>query len=89
MNWWGKFLGGGFGFLIGGPIGALIGVVVGHNFDNGLTRLHHEEQNDQSPGSQERVQAAFFTATFATMGHLAKSDGQVTPDEIKMAETNE
>jgi len=78
MNWWGKFLGGGFGFLIGGPIGALIGVVVGHNFDNGLTRLNHEDQEDQSPGSQERVQAAFFTATFATMGHLAKSDGQVT-----------
>lgn len=87
MNWWGKFLGGGFGFLIGGPIGALIGVVLGHNFDNGLKRLQHEEQDDLSPGSQQRVQATFFTATFATMGHLAKADGQVTPEEIKMAES--
>ncbi|MEM7257741.1 MAG: co-chaperone DjlA [Pseudomonadota bacterium] len=87
MNWWGKFLGGGFGFLIGGPIGALVGVVLGHNFDSGLKRLQHEEQEDLSPGSQERVQATFFTATFATMGHLAKADGQVTPEEIKMAES--
>lgn len=87
MSWWGKFLGGGFGFLIGGPIGALIGVVLGHNFDNGLKKLKYEEQADLSPGSQERVQAAFFTATFATMGHLAKSDGQVTADEIRLAES--
>ncbi len=87
MNWWGKFLGGGFGFLIGGPIGALIGVVLGHNFDSGLKKLQYEDQDDLSPGAQERVQATFFTATFATMGHLAKADGQVTPDEIKVAES--
>ncbi len=86
MNWWGKVLGGGFGFLIGGPIGALLGAVLGHNFDAGLTRLQHESDEDLSPGAQERVQATFFTATFATMGHLAKADGKVTADEIKMAE---
>ncbi len=31
------------------------------------------------PGRQERVQAAFFTATFSVMGHIAKADGRVTP----------
>ncbi len=87
MNWWGKVLGGGFGFLIGGPIGALLGAVLGHNFDAGLKRLDHESTDDMSPGAQERVQATFFTATFATMGHLAKADGKVTSDEIKMAES--
>jgi DnaJ like chaperone protein len=87
MNWWGKVLGGGFGFLIGGPIGALIGAVLGHNFDNGLKRIQHDSDEDLSPGAQERVQATFFTATFATMGHLAKADGRVTPDEIEMAES--
>lgn len=87
MNWWGKLLGGGFGFLIGGPIGALVGAVLGHNFDHGLKRLQHEDTESLSPGAQERVQATFFTATFATLGHLAKADGQVTPDEIKMAES--
>lgn len=86
MNWWGKLLGGGFGFLIGGPIGALIGAVLGHNFDSGLKRLEVEESEDLKPGAQERVQATFFTATFATMGHIAKADGKVTPDEIKVAE---
>lgn len=86
MNWWGKVLGGGFGFLIGGPIGALIGAVLGHNFDHGLNRLQLEEADDLKPGAQERVQATFFTATFATMGHIAKSDGEVTADEIKVAE---
>ena len=87
MNWWGKLLGGGFGFLIGGPIGGLIGAVLGHNFDAGLKRLAHEDAEDMSPGTQERVQATFFTATFATMGHLAKADGRVTSDEIRMAES--
>jgi len=87
MNWWGKVLGGAFGFLIGGPIGALLGAVLGHNFDAGLKRLGHENDEDLSPGAQERVQATFFTATFATMGHLAKVDGEVTKDEIRMAES--
>jgi len=86
VNWWGKVLGGGFGFLIGGPIGALLGAVLGHNFDNGLKRLQLEEEEDLQPGAQERVQATFFTATFATMGHIAKADGKVTADEIKVAE---
>jgi DnaJ like chaperone protein len=39
------------------------------------------------PGRQERVQAAFFTATFSVMGHIAKADGQVTTAEISAAET--
>ena len=90
MNWWGKLLGGSFGFLIGGPIGALLGAVLGHNFDSGLKRLQLEEDDEKEsfkPGAQERVQAAFFTATFATMGHISKADGAVTPDEIKVAES--
>ena len=84
MSWWGKALGGAFGFMLGGPLGALIGIAFGHNFDKGLGSV----MSDQSfkPGEQERVQAAFFTATFSVMGHIAKADGRVTPDEIKMAE---
>lgn len=89
MNWWGKLLGGGFGFLIGGPIGALMGAALGHNFDSGLKQMQLEDDLQSEglePGAQERVQAAFFTATFATMGHISKADGEVTPDEIKVAE---
>jgi len=84
MSWWGKVIGGAFGFAIGGPIGALLGATVGHSFDKGLSGL--EGASLGSPEDQERVQAAFFTATFSIMGHLAKADGHVTRHEIEVAE---
>ncbi len=83
MAWWGKALGGAFGFMIGGPLGALMGIAFGHSFDRGLGLL------DETGGDgvdQERIQAAFFTATFSVMGHIAKADGRVTPDEIRLAQ---
>ncbi len=82
MAWWGKALGGAFGFMIGGPLGALMGIAFGHSFDRGLGKL-------DGPGfhaEQERTQAAFFTATFSVMGYIAKADGHVTRDEIRLAE---
>ncbi|MBC8212312.1 MAG: co-chaperone DjlA [Gammaproteobacteria bacterium] len=84
MAWWGKALGGAFGFMMGGPLGALIGIGFGHNFDKGLGSVLADKSF--KPGQQERVQAAFFTATFSVMGHIAKADGKVTPDEIRMAQ---
>lgn len=82
MAWWGKALGGAFGFLIGGPLGALMGIAFGHSFDRGLSGVGGAEWADD----QERVQAAFFTATFSVMGYIAKADGRVTRDEIRLAE---
>ena len=82
MSWWGKALGGAFGFMIGGPLGALMGIAFGHSFDRGLKSL----DNGDWHAEQERTQAAFFTATFSVMGHIAKADGQVTPDEIRLAQ---
>ncbi|MDJ0882010.1 MAG: co-chaperone DjlA [Gammaproteobacteria bacterium] len=84
MAWWGKALGGAFGFMMGGPLGALIGIAFGHNFDRGLGSVMNDAGFE--PGQQERVQAAFFTATFSVMGHIAKADGRVSKAEIKMAE---
>ncbi len=83
MSWWGKVVGGAFGFMLGGPLGALLGVALGHNFDRGLAGLPDEDLLE--PGSRERVQTAFFTATFSVMGHLAKADGRVSQDEIALA----
>ncbi|MDH5190545.1 MAG: co-chaperone DjlA [Gammaproteobacteria bacterium] len=80
MSWWGKMIGGAFGFMLGGPLGALLGAALGHNFDKGLNSFEM-----LGVGDQERVQTAFFTATFSIMGHIAKADGRVTPDEIQMA----
>lgn len=81
MSWWGKVAGGAFGFMLGGPLGAAFGAALGHQFDRGLS-LDHESL---IAGSQEQVQAAFFTATFSVMGHIAKADGKVTADEIQIA----
>ena len=69
---------------MGGPIGAMIGATVGHQFDKGLSGI--DANYDFQIGDQQRTQAAFFTASFSVMGYLAKVDGQVTKDEIKMAE---
>lgn len=86
MNWWGKLVGGAFGFLLGGPLGAVLGAALGHSFDRGLKGLPQGGVEGLAGGDRERVQTAFFTATFAVMGHVAKADGRVTRDEIRMAE---
>jgi DnaJ like chaperone protein len=94
MSWWGKVLGGAFGFAVGGPLGAVLGAALGHSFDKGVSiagmALPSGSQgidaDPESEGSQERVQASFFTATFSVMGHIAKADGIVTRDEIQLAE---
>jgi len=83
MSWWGKVVGGAFGFMLGGPLGALLGVALGSNFDRGIKGIMQDEY--LGAGAAERVQEAFFTTTFSVMGYLAKADGQVTRDEIDLA----
>jgi len=83
LSWWGKVLGGAFGFMLGGPLGAVLGAVLGHNLDRGMDGLPEGERLE--PGARERVQTAFFTATFSVMGHVAKADGRVSDVEIAMA----
>jgi DnaJ like chaperone protein len=68
--------------MVGGPLGALMGIAFGHSFDRGMGRMDGAEWG----ADQERIQATFFTATFSVMGYLAKVDGQVTREEIKLAE---
>lgn len=83
MAWWGKVIGGALGFMLGGPLGAVLGAALGHNFDRGLGMVLRDQQ--YAAGDTERVQAAFFTATFSVMGHLAKADGRVSETEIALA----
>jgi DnaJ like chaperone protein len=77
VSWWGKVLGGTVGFVLGGPLGALLGGVLGHGFD--------EARQAGGLDHTERRQAVFFSATFSVLGHLAKADGQVSRDEIRLA----
>jgi DnaJ like chaperone protein len=84
MAWWGTLLGGTLGYMFGGPLGALLGAALGRNFDRGIRIT--DERAAYGVGQQERVQAAFFTASFSIMGQVAKADGKVTAAEISSAE---
>ena len=85
MSWWGKVIGGTFGFMLGGPLGAMLGAAWGHSFDERNQNMSGQGGRRSSVDQVESVQSAFFTATFAMMGHLAKSDGLVTREEIVQA----
>ena len=85
MSWWGKLVGGALGFALVGPLGALLGAALGHSLDKGMNDLERIS-TDNNFDKQEDIQAAFFTATFSIMGHVAKSDGKVTKSEIKVAQ---
>lgn len=63
----------------------MLGAALGHVFDKGLKAQRASDQ-PFSGRQQEQTQAAFFTALFSIMGHLAKSDGRVSADEIALAE---
>jgi len=80
MRIWGKVLGAFFGFLLGNIIGALIGLWIGHRFDRGMGL-----QGAFRRGPSQAQQAVFFHATFSVMGHIAKSSGHVTEQEIRVA----
>jgi DnaJ like chaperone protein len=84
MSWWGKIVGGTFGFMLGGPLGAMLGAAVGHSFDTGIKVSAAGSPFGHGPDT-ERIQSAFFTAVFSVMGNVAKADGRVSQDEITMA----
>ena len=82
MTWWGMLLGGTFGFLVGGPIGAVLGAALGRSFGRAIGSI---ESGQPDASGRERAQLAFFTATFGVMGQVAKADGHVSPDELRLA----
>jgi DnaJ like chaperone protein len=93
MIWQGKALGALVGVITAGPVGALFGTFIGHLFDvqaeSGVPGRQNERlddaDEDDSDQPQMGVQEAFFRATFQVMGHIAKSDGRVSEDEIRAA----
>lgn len=84
-SWWGKLIGAFFGFLMAGPAGAIFGIIIGNFFDRGLN-LHfshpfwhyHSEKNPE-------IRRIFLETMFATLGHIAKTDGHVSPEDILFA----
>ena len=80
IGWTGKLLGGVLGYMVYGAPAALLGIYIGHKFDIGMSN------NLFDPVKQQRVKKTFFKSTFAVLGHLAKADGQVSQEEIRMAQ---
>lgn len=80
MSWWGTLVGGTLGFLLGGPLGALLGGAIG-SLSGNARRIG----DDAAGGGNEQAQMAFFAATFSMMGHVAKADGRVSREEIRLA----
>lgn len=84
-SWWGKVIGGFLGYMMADSFGAFIGLLIGNFFDRGLAShfskphfLYHAEK-------KKEIQKIFFEASFGVMGHIAKADGHVSPQEIEMA----
>jgi len=77
MQWLGKAIGATLGLVVAGPAGSLLGAILGHQFDQGLA--------GQLGGRSRRTQDLFFEVTFEVMGRLAKVDGRVSEDEIRIA----
>ncbi|MEN7344307.1 MAG: co-chaperone DjlA [Pseudomonadota bacterium] len=72
----GKVIGGVVGLVTGKWPIVIAGVLLGHQFDRGYAKY-----------AARRLPANFVPVAFAVMGHLAKSDGRVSEDEIRLART--
>ena len=75
--------------MLGGPLGALVGAAIGHNLDasvtsSGSSRGAYGYDSEEGFDQQNRRQSLFFSTLFPVLGHMAKSDNRVTPDEIRM-----
>lgn len=82
MSIWGKVFGFLFGFMLSKNLfGALLGLWLGHRFDQGSGF----DFDGLAQKSEAERQAAFFYSTFATMGFIAKANGQVSQHEIAFA----
>ena len=77
MQWLGKGIGGLIGAAIAGPVGSLVGIFVGHQFDQQLAAR-------RAP-SAHVISRLFFEVAFEVMGRVAKVDGRVSEDEIRIA----
>lgn len=81
MAIWGKILGGAAGLLVGGPLGALVGGLAGHAVDK-FRESTTDAEGDV--GRHQVKQVAFTIAVIALGAKMAKADGVVTREEIKV-----
>jgi DnaJ like chaperone protein len=77
MGIFGKWLGGGLGFVMGGPIGGLLGFLVGSVIDN--TTIQTSANSRRSVGTS---QGDFGMSLLVLVAAVMKADGQVVKSEL-------
>ena len=77
MSIWGRIIGGATGFALGRQLGGILGVIVGSVFDK-----RRRSSFNFSNITQDQKQQIFTLSIIILSAKLAKSDGQVTSDEI-------
>ncbi|MPW31390.1 co-chaperone DjlA [Agarivorans sp. B2Z047] len=80
MRIWGKVLGVLFGSMLGNILWVILGLWIGHRFDKATSGSFVF-----SAAKSQAAQQAFLFSTFAVLGHIAKSKGVVTQQEIQVA----
>ncbi len=81
--YWGKIIGTLAGLATLKPWFAILGLFLGHQVDRFLVaQFRSFELNSSFTG---RLPEGYVQALFQTMGHLAKSDGHVSQEEIRAA----
>ncbi|MDJ0759832.1 MAG: co-chaperone DjlA [Woeseiaceae bacterium] len=81
--YWGKVIGTVAGLATTKPWFALLGLIIGHQFDRGFEARY--QSLDDTMNGLGRLPAGYIQILFESMGHLAKSDGRVSEDEIRAA----
>jgi len=81
--YWGKIIGTLAGAATLKPWFVLLGLLVGHQFDRGFAaRMRDFDSKGQTSA---KLPEEFIRPLFQAMGHLAKSDGRVSEEEIRAA----
>ena len=86
MSWFGKIIGGTMGLVFGGPIGAVCGTALGHYLlDESLGAIAGKSMGSGLDNAEQQ-QAIFFITTFSLLAKLAKVDGVISREEIKLVD---
>jgi DnaJ like chaperone protein len=80
MGSFGKFIGGGLGFVMGGPIGALIGFAVGSMFDSSSVNV-----STGTIGPNRTAEGDFKMSLLVLMACIMKADGRIMKAELAVA----
>ena len=81
--YWGKIIGTLAGLATMRPWFVLLGLLLGHQFDRGFAGRYREFESQGA--AVGHLPEEYIRPLFQAMGHLAKSDGRVSEDEIRAA----